>query len=62
LPLAIVIDTEKAAVATRMAGNAGRVAQLANPQKNNVLIAIAANFMHGLHVAGLFPLEPKLSA
>ena len=49
LPLAIVIDTEKAAVTTGVAGNARRVTQLANLQQNNVLIAIAADFMHGLH-------------
>ncbi|MOA09817.1 hypothetical protein D3C78_1296710 [compost metagenome] len=45
-----------------MAGNAGFVALLGDLEQHHVVIAIQAHFVHQLHMAGLFALEPEAVA
>ena len=61
-PLAVFIHTEEAAVAARVAGDAGFVPLLRHFEQNHVVVAIQADLVDGLHVAGLLALEPQLAA
>ena len=45
-----------------MAGNAGVVALLGDSQQHHISIAIDADFVHQLHMAGFFALVPQLVA
>ena len=52
----------KAAVTARVAGDAGVVTALGDSEQDHVVVAIQADVVHGLHMAGLFTLEPQLAA
>ena len=45
-----------------MAGNAGLVPGLRHGQQDDVVVAVNTHLVHGLHMAGLFALEPQLFA
>jgi hypothetical protein len=61
LPLVVLENSEKATVATSVTGNPRLVPGLGNLQQQHIVVAINANFMHGLHMAGFFALEPQLA-
>ena len=52
----------KAAVAAGVASDAGVVAGLGDAQQDDVVVAIEADVVHGLHMARLLALEPQLVA
>src|SRR6218665_673639 len=53
---------EKAAMAPGMAGNAGLVALLRDPQQQHITVAIEADLVHRLRMARVLALEPQLAA
>ena len=44
-----------------MASDARVVAGLGDAEQNHIVVAIEADVVHGLHMAGLFALEPQLA-
>jgi hypothetical protein len=62
LPLAIVVALEETAVSPGVAGDAGFVAQLGDAEQQHVVVAVHADVVHLLHVAGLLALVPQALA
>ena len=61
-PCTVLQHAKKAAVPTGVAGDAGLMAQLGDLEQHHVVVAVHADFVHLLHMAGLFALVPKLVA
>ena len=62
LPGAIFEHAEEAAVAPGVAGNPRLMSQLGDIEQQHIVVAIHADFVHLLDVAGLLALVPQLAA
>src|SRR6185369_2021150 len=62
LPRAVAVKMEKTAMAAGVTGDRRFMPELSDLQQEHVVVAIHAYFVHGLHVARLLALEPKLAA